>query len=327
MNPTPISLIVDDPCPGLHLYYFHAARRDPRALTGDGRPLLKTIPNAMLARFCDLADEFDLRGKFSIVPRPGTAGSINSQIEGVPVEGMQAWLDLARRRIVPRFDITPEMITHDWAIDLSTMHALAENEHDWSQHQTVATLQPYIAFALGELKRAGFDATGVTSPWAFGIDVERDYARAILEAEQQVHGRDDTWYFLRFSEAVDATAQVMILEAGDAGTRRSCVSVIATCGDYIWRTMDTPRTDPEYIAEVADLYLTADGQAGRIRDVLAGGGEIVLCTHWQSLFSNGTMAGLGVLAEAARRVRDVLGDAVRWTKCSDLAAAAVQRGG
>jgi len=73
------------------------------------------------------------------------------------------------------------------------------------------------------------------------------------------------------------------------------------------------------------LYLTADGRAGRIRDLLDGGGEVVLCTHWQSLFSNGTMAGLGVLAEVGRRVRDNLGDAVRWTKCSDLAAGAVAR--
>ncbi|MEI6500221.1 MAG: hypothetical protein WCP21_04250 [Armatimonadota bacterium] len=327
MNPTPISLIVDDPCPGLHMYYLHAALRDPRALTSDGRPLLKTIPNSMLERFCNLADEFDLRGKFSIVPRPGAAGSINSQIEGVPVEEMHAWLDLARRRVVPRFDVTPEMITHDWAIELATLRPLAENEHDWSQHQTVETLRPYIAFALGELKQAGFDATGVTSPWSFGIGVEHAYARAILEAQQQVYGRQDTWYFLRFSDAVDTTAQVMIRETDDLGTRRSCVSVIATCSDFIWQTIDTPRTDAEYIGEVADRYLTADGKAGRIRDIVDGGGEVVLCTHWQSLFSNGTMAGLQVLADVCRRVRETLGDAVRWTKCSELAAAAVARAG
>ena len=325
MNPASISLIVDDPCPGLHMYYFHAVRRDPRALTADGRPLLKTIPNAMLERFCDLADEFGLRGKFSIVPRPGAAGSINSHLEGVPVEQMTQWLDLARRRIVPRFDITPEMITHDWALDLTTLGPLAENEHDWSQHQTVETLRPYIAFALDELKQAGFDATGVTSPWYFGIDIEPDYARAILEAQEQVYGRHDAWYFLRSSTAADARAEVMILETDDAGTRRSCVAVLATCPDLIWRTMDTTRTDPGYLAEVADLYLTADGKAGRIREVVDGGGDVVLCTHWQSLFSNGTMAGLGVLAEIGRRVQNALGEAVRWTKCSDVAAAALGR--
>jgi hypothetical protein len=325
MARTPISLIVDDPCPGLHLYYTHALRTDPRALTGDGRPLLQTIPNSLLDRFCDIADEFDLRGKFSVVPRPDNTGSINSSLAGVPVEEMHQWLDVVHRRVVPRFDITPEMITHDWAIDLATMLPLDENEHDWSQHQTVETLKPYIAFALTELRQAGFDATGVTSPWAFGQDVEADYARAILEAEGEVYGRKDTWYFLRFSNADDTISQVMILETDDEGTRRSCVSVIATSGDLIWQTKDTPRTDAEYIAEIADLYLTTDGKGGRIRSILDGGGEIVLCTHWQSLFSNGTMTGLEVLAEVGRRVRDCLGDAVQWTKCSDLAAAAVAR--
>ena len=134
------------------------------------------------------------------------------------------------------------MITHDWAIDLATGQPLAENEHDWSQHQTVETLRPYIACALSELKQAGFDATGVTSPWHFGIDVELAYARAILEAEQQVYGRQDTWYFLRSSDAVDATAEVMILEPEGTDARRSCVAVLATCGDFIWETMNTPRT-------------------------------------------------------------------------------------
>jgi hypothetical protein len=325
MEPRPIALIVDDPCPGLHMYRFHALRRDPMALTTDGRPLLKSIPNELLERFCDLAEELDLRGKFSIVPRPAAAGSINSAIEGVPVEEMGAWLDLARRRVAPRFDITPEMITHDWAIDLATMAPLAENEHDWSQRQTVETLRPYIAFALGELKQAGFDATGVTSPWAFGIEVEDDYARAVLEAEEQVFGRRETWYFLRSSDAVDARAKVMILETDASGRRRSCVSVFATCRDLIWQTMDTTRTDAEYISGVADLYLTADGRAGRIQELLDGGGEIVLCTHWQSLFSNGSMTGLRVLGEIGRRVRDLPAGAVQWTKCSDLAAAAVQR--
>ncbi len=328
MQPVPICLIVDDPCPGLHLYFIHAARRAPEGrdpLTADGRPLLPTMPNAMIERFCEIAEEFGIRGKFSVVPRPGVAGSINSRLEGVAPDEMKRWLDVARRRVTPQFDITPEMITHDWAIDLSTLQPLSENEHDWSQRQTVETLRPYIAFALEELRQAGFDATGVTSPWHFGEQVEAHYARAILQAQEQVYGRRDTWYFLNFRDAVDARAEVMIRETDAAGVRHSCVSVIATCHDMIWQTMDSPRTDPEYIGQIADLYLTADGTSGRIRELLDGGGDIVLCTHWQSLFSNGTMTGLQVLAKIGQRVRDALGDAVRWMKCSELAAEALRR--
>lgn len=329
MSVTPFALIVDDPCPGLHLYYFHAARRYSPAhasrgpLTADGRPLLPTIPNEMLQRFCDVAEEFDLHGKFSIVPRPGCAGSINTTLEGVPPAEMAAWLDLARERIAPRFDLTPEMITHDWAIDLASGEPLAENEHDWSQHQTLETLRPYLACALGELKQAGFDATGVTSPWHFGEEVEEAYARAILEAQEEVYGRHNPWYFLRSSAAADARSEVMIDETDAAGQRRSCVAVLATCPDRIWPAMDTPRTDAALVGEMADAYLTADGAAGRIRELVDGGGEVVLCTHWQSLFSNGTMTGLQVLAEIARRVHDTFGSSARWMRCSELAAAAL----
>ena len=321
----PISLIVDDPCPGLHLYYTHAARRNPAALTGDGRPLLRFIPNGLLREFIAVTEEFGLRGKFSVVPQPSCAGSINSSLDGVPPDEMRGWLDLVRTRVAPCFDITPEMITHDWAIDLDTMQPLTENEHDWSQHQDQAALRRYIAYALGELKSARFDATGVTSPWAFGLEVEDSYARAVLEAEELVFGRSQTWYFLRSSDAPGTQAEVMILEPQAAGPPRSCVSVIATVGDMLWRTMDYPGADDEYIGSIADQYLTLDGTGGRIAAALADGCEIVLCTHWQSLFSNGTHAGLRALAEVARRVRETLGDRVEWLRCSELAAQAVAR--
>ena len=93
----------------------------------------------------------------------------------------------------------------------------------------------------------------------------------------------------------------------------------------LWRTMDYPGADDEYIGSIADQYLTLDGTGGRIAAALADGCEIVLCTHWQSLFSNGTHAGLRALAEVARRVRETLGDRVEWLRCSELAAQAVAR--
>ena len=44
-------------------------------------------------------------------------------------------------------------------------------------------------------------------------------------------------------------------------------------------------------------------------------------THWQSLYSNGRRSGLRTLDEVCRRVDRCWGDQVRWTSCSDLAAA------
>jgi hypothetical protein len=40
------------------------------------------------------------------------------------------------------------------------------------------------------------EATGVTSPWGFGIEVEAEYQLAMRNAMQQINGRSQIWYFL-----------------------------------------------------------------------------------------------------------------------------------
>jgi hypothetical protein len=98
------------------------------------------------------------------------------------------------------------------------------------------------------------------------------------------------------------------------------VAIASTVPDVWWQTIDSPRTDRDWIAEVADQALTADGGGGALRRVLDAGGWPVLLTHWQSLFSNGLETGLRALDEVGRRVEAVLGDAVVWSSCSDLVA-------
>src|SRR3989442_1699458 len=65
-----------------------------------------------------------------------------------------------------------------------------------SQHQTRETLTPYLTAELEFLKEAGFDCTGVTSPWVFGIDVQDEYVASIVAAQKAVYGRNVSWYFL-----------------------------------------------------------------------------------------------------------------------------------
>jgi hypothetical protein len=73
------------------------------------------------------------------------------------------------------------------------------------------------------------------------------------------------------------------------------------------------------VSAVADRMLTPDGQGGDIRTVLDAGGWPVLLTHWQSLFSNGTEAGLAALDEVGRRIARNLGDEVEWLTCTEIA--------
>ncbi|MCC6442657.1 MAG: hypothetical protein IT210_04255 [Armatimonadetes bacterium] len=320
MPKTPISLIVDDSCPLIHVYQYHrAARTLEGPTTEDGRLLAAAVPNDFLDRFCDVAEAHGMAGKFSIVPSPGGRGDVARGVEGFDAALTRQWLDTARKRLSARFDFCPEMITHHLALDLATGGYFPENENDWSQRQDRATLTPYITHALQILKDAGVIATGVTSPWVFGIEVEPEYVAAIAAARKAVYEDNFSWYFLHMlHDRPDARPWVASREGGSA-----VVSIPSTLNDFFWPTIDSPRTDRAYIESAADLYLTADGRKGKIREVLDAGGWPVILSHWQSLFSNGLETGLAILDEAGHRIDRALAGEVEWKSCLEMACMVV----
>jgi len=321
--PVPITLLVDDPCPLVHVYRYHLEHvHAENPCTRDGRPLLDAIPNAFLDAFCDIVEGYGLRGKFSIVPAPASRGDVVAGINGDPAL-TQAWIATVRRRLAGAFDFSPEGITHDLAVNLADGSPLDKGESVWSQAQDRSTLTPYLTRALGLLRDAGIDATGVTSPWIFGQDVEEEYIAAIVEAQRAVYGRRRSWYFLHMLEKEHPEAKPWVAyRTGEA----SLVSIPSTVDDFIWKTIDIPRADPQIVHGCADEILTEDGRAGGVRRVLDAGGWPVLLTHWQSLFSNGLGTGLAVLEEVGRRVRESLAEEVSWASCSELQEMTLEAG-
>ncbi|MBQ7335752.1 MAG: hypothetical protein IJW92_04710 [Clostridia bacterium] len=307
---TPISLIIDDPAPVVSVYHEHAKSRT----TKDGRPLIPTFSNSLLFQFCDIVEKHSIKGKFSVVPMPGNKGDIVSGLEGVAQADLQEWLDTVKARVVPSFTIGPELLTHHQAVDLATGASLGIKECDWASTQNRTTLTPYIAKALTLLKQAGFSSYGVTSPWNFGIEVEDEYVASISQAVYEVSGSKNAWYFLRALRDVPNAKPWIALEDGE----RTVVSIPATTRDHIWQTIDTARTDQAYIHAVADMLITQDGKSGEIIRVLERDGWPILCTHWQSLMSNGLGTGLRVLDEVADRINRLLFDRVVWMRFSDI---------
>ena len=304
MPKIPISLIIDDPAPRVFVYYEHADVRQ----TTDGRPLLNEVPNQFLMDFCSVMERYGIRGKFSVVPMPGGRGDIVNGIPGFPQEEIEEWLEMVRSRVAKYFSICPEILTHAQAVDLSTGRLLEVNEKIWSRTQTEETLTPYIAKALELLTAAGLPATGVTSPWDFGIEVEDAYVKAISNAFAQVLDKQDCWYFLRgLRNTPNARPWMALNENG-----RRVVSIPATTVDHFWQTMNTTDTSDAYVSAVADELITEDGTAGELIDVLNSNSWPILITHWQPLFANGLGTGLRALAEVARRVEKNLSDRVEW---------------
>lgn len=315
-GPTPIALLVDDPTPVLHLYRHHVRDLVGKVVAaGDGRELAEEIPDGFLDRFIAVTRERGIAGKFSIVPAPMFAGDVVHGIAGRSAAETQAWVRTAQAGLGERFDFSPEMITHSWAMDLATGAPLAENEHDWSQRQDRLALTPYIARALALLKAAGVDATGVTSPWMFGEAVEPEYVAAIAAAQREVNARSFSWYFLHIKTDPMTRPWVAYREQ-DA----LLVSVPASMDDGLWDTIwRHGKADRTLIETLADAFLTRDGRGGRVRAVLDAGGWPVLLVHWQTLWSNGHETGLAVLDEVGRRIADRLGGEVRWSSCLEMA--------
>ena len=304
MKKIPLSLIIDDPAPIVSVYKEHA----DSPYTKDGRLLPATYSNELLFRFCDVVEKHGIKGKFSVVPMPGNKGDIVHGLEVGTREEMDEWLDTVKARIVPRFTIGPEMLTHHKAVDLATGAAMPMNEEEWAATQDRTGMTPYISLALSLLQEAGFDVCGVTSPWRFGITVEEEYVAAISQAVYDVTGKNEAWYFLRsIRDKANAKPWVALDEGG-----RTVVAIPSTTKDCIWKTIDNPDTSDAFISMLADRLITADGREGEIIRVLEGGGYPILVTHWQSLMSNGVGTGIRVLDEICTRINKFLGDQLEW---------------
>ena len=310
----PVVLLVDDPAPLVNLYWWHASYRG-EARHPDGRPVRRDVPLDFLDRFCDVVASYGVMGKFSVVPYPAGLGPITEGWSGRDAREIEEWLNRVRRRIYPRMDISPEMLTHHNALDLSTAKPLDERENDWSSHQNVQTLREYIVYALSLLKAVGLRATGVTSPWDFGIHVEDAYREAILKAFAEIRPGRTFWYFLHIRPDGRGFGSSLVLRR--RGT--ALVSICSVARDYLWQAMETDRSDDEYVSSTADCLLTEDGNGGRLAELFHNGAPIVFHTHWQSLFCDGRETGLEVLERVCQRMEDNWRGQYRWMSCSQFA--------
>lgn len=311
----PFCLLVDDSCPLVHVYWFHKKPVNGKGpFTNDGRELVKYVPNTFLDKFCDVVERNKIAGKISIVPSPGGMGDIVNGIPGYGNSLITEWLNTAKRRLSGRFDFSPEMLTHNRALDLKTGKWSEENEAVWSQKQDRTVLTPYIVHCLNLLKKAGINASGITSPWNFGVKVEEEYTEAMIVAQKEVYNHKLSWYFLHTFDKQPEKKPWIALKKENC----TLVSIASNMPDHFWETIDSPKTDEEYILGIADKYITADGKDGSIINVLNAGGWPVFVTHWQSLYSNGLETGLKALDEVGKRVNTCLKDRVEWMTCMEL---------
>lgn len=296
----PVALILDDPAPCRNAMYFH----------GGFRGNVAEIPNTFVTAFAETAARTGMSGKFTVLPYPFGLGWIDRQLMGIAERDLHEFLAIVRERIAPTFDISSEILTHWNALDLSTMSLLPWWEREWVRWQSRETLTDYISLSLEILNNVAIPANGVTSPWDTGITNEDDYSWAIGAAGRRVNGQKITWYFLHdASKSPSVAPQLWHL---DRARGEAVVSIITCAGDALWNTQ---KGEPAQI----DRWITEDGTGGRLVEACHPDGILAFCTHWQSLFSNGSWAGLHALETVAERINMHLGKRTRWMRCSDIA--------
>jgi hypothetical protein len=312
--PVPIALIVDDCAPVNLMFWMDPPHAHPFAM-----------PNSLTRDFAELCAVHDVRGKFTVLPMPCGLGGIDGKLNHVPPRDLVEFLRIVRERIAPRFDITPEILTHHAAYRLTGgFHHLYEDE--WVARATVKEMTDYIALALRILEHVGLPATGVTSPHNTGEHNEPQYAQAIGAAQWRVHRRRVTWYFLHVLGSGPARAPWVSWRNPKNG--QVVVSIPATTTDPFWATQ-RPMALTRRVARAAavagvDALLSPDGKTGRIRELIRQRCPVLVLTHWQSLFSDGTYAGLRGLERLLERLRPLIGSELAWTSCIELAERTAQ---
>jgi len=306
--PIPASLIIDDGAPINPLYWLH-----PHTPHGH------LIPNSLLREFADVCDRHGATGKFTVLPMPSGLGRIDESLNHVPAAHLAGFLETARKRIAPRWDITAELLTHDVTYDLATGRYLREFEDAFVSRASVTEMTDYLALAFRILRRVGLPANGVTSPWVAGIDNERRYAEAIARAQHRVHRRKFAWYFLHlFGRREPGWPWVAWRSRKDGLV---CVTVPANTDDPFGGTWQakSARVCRAAARDGVDSMLSRDGRRGRVREIVDADCPIVLLTHWYNMHSEGRRLGLWGLEQLLGRIESVFGDEVEWMPCSRLA--------
>jgi len=303
--PVPASLLIDDGAP-VNLMHWHCPWETHERL----------IPNRLAKQFAELCERHEVKGKFSVVPMPAALGRIDQKLAGVCERRLGGFLEIVRRQVAPRFDITPELLTHLVAFDPSDgfQHVY---EDAWVARASADEIADYIALALKVLAKVGLKANGVTSPWNTGHTNEKTYAEGIGRAFARVQRRKMSWFFRTSSDDKPLWPSV---KWRDRKRGLKVVSVPVNAGDVFWHTQYGSVAAAKRSAKRGvDQLLSANGKQGCVRELVDAEAPVTILTHWQSLFSNGRMAGLAGLKLLLERMTKHLAGEIRWMRCGELA--------
>ncbi|HYF34326.1 MAG TPA: hypothetical protein VD994_03460 [Prosthecobacter sp.] len=325
LNPrgrVPVSIIIDDSTCLVNLNKFavpqFAAVSDRYGIY-NWRSWPDEIPDDFVRKFADWAGENGVKGKYSIVPYPACVGRLDGELPGWTHREVAASIRVVQERIMPNWDIHPEMVTHTRVINTKTGHPYPERSMkfmenwDWSVNRSVDELTDYLSYALTILKNVGLPCEGVTTPGGFGSRARPQLAQATLESCRSVFNAEIPHYFRDLHAEGTESVAPKVYYASGLGTEdpRCSVSILGCTGDWTGGWNNTP---PEGV----DKFITADLQSGRLVDVIGRAEPAIMVCHWTGIHWNGQELGFKIFQEVVRRLHQRY-DHLVWMKLSEIA--------
>ena len=324
LDRVPLSIIFDDSTLLVNLNYFFM--RDRSRFNGEKHrwedvPVVH--PESFTREFAEWCLEEGVKGKFSVVPCPAALGRIDQGLPLFSQAQQESWLQLCRELIMPNYDITPEMLTHTFVLDLETLQPRDHNlweQYGWDQLPTdqEALVTDYIALSCQILENVGLSPAGVTSPGGFGDPLDF-YAHCASQALRRVNAHPTPYFFKRVSETGPVDLPVWY---PDPENGRAMGEIIACIGDWTGNWTGYGEVD-------VDRYITADLQGGRLPEVIDAGDPAVMVSHWQGFYGlhNEDRRGFKAFKTIVQRLkaRDPEGAYTAWRKCSEITTYACAR--
>ena len=280
-------------------------------------------PAEALGIFLDYCRSHGLAGEISAIL--GFGWEAHGLLTQPKTAEKEAFLAQLRRTDTCRLDTNFELMTHAGVFDFAQqcIPSGAMHEGIWLYHRDVAvdTYQAYFEHIAAAGALEGIRFSGVTFPGcscaacvsghkalqAQGIcDPSPAAWQALLNLAKMGHFRQHTLPCFILGAEENPAARLLLGEE--------------VCGVYdlppnardcfgTWRNL------PEDVN--ADYYISADGQSGRMVELVrAGAAYCMFYTHWQGV---NPLTGIGwpAFTQVMKRVEKYLGDAIEWMRPSD----------
>jgi len=283
-------------------------------------------------QFADLVEEFGVRGKFTVLPCPGGLGRVDQSVRGLEDAALSGLLDIVRQRIVPRFEICPEILTHTMALVPANGALLPHAESAWVSHlaarSDLTELMEYLRHGWTVLSGVGLQATGLTvggmnDPSGIGKDrsladgYHREAMGKAMFAVMREFGQTnrDAFIFtgppMRHPDTLRYLAPEKCYESatGERLYDLHCFPPDMLLGLYYGEGDVQKETEP---------FISADLNQGSLVEHVESGKALVFHTHCSTLSSLNTGLGLQMLREILTRLRDRYGKRIQWMTPAEL---------